>query len=97
MNKPDNRDWITKQNIYDFLCFINEQRNCRYCVVSKCEQEIDRTRCFKYNSCNLKPNTDQCQRYACGEHCNRFQPNCKQCIADYLNEEDKNKCSHLFY
>lgn len=82
------REWIMKQSIYDFLCYTNEE-NVNHCIVTRINRKEDSRLCRTYNSCRKHPNTEECSKEKCSIDCKEFKPDCKMCIADFLNKEKR--------
>lgn len=76
--------------VYDFLLHLNIP-NPNNCIISRCEKSEVFERCRKYNNCDKWKIPYQCIYYRCGIHCLNFKPDCEKCIADYLNEERRER------
>lgn len=82
----NNRDWINKMCIYDFLLHLNIP-DPNMCIVSRCKKSEVLERCRNYIKCDNWKIPNHCIYYRCGMHCLDFKPDCDNCIMDYLREE----------
>lgn len=76
-----NRDTLRRTSLYDTLISANRKSVTKICVLQMLDDRVDTDRCDKYHCTESHD--------GCLYECEKCYECCNQCIADWLNEDNR--------